>query len=88
VGGWFAWSQRNQLGVERMEDLILVSGCTLVTSWAAAVFIDPSVKTEVCLAVEPFDNGGARFTWSYIDGIVASHNSHTGPDAPLNQCIF
>ncbi|KAH9952617.1 hypothetical protein BC827DRAFT_1148572 [Russula dissimulans] len=77
VVGWFNWSQKNELDVERMEDLILVSGCTLVTSWAAAAFVDPSVKTEVCLSAQPFDNGGARFTWSNVHGIVASHNSHT-----------
>ncbi|KAH9953160.1 hypothetical protein BC827DRAFT_171613 [Russula dissimulans] len=87
VAQWFAWSQKNQLHVERMEDLILVSGCTLVTSWAAAAFVDPFVKTDICLAVQPFNNG-ARFTWSNIHGLVANHNSHSGPDAPLNQCIF
>jgi hypothetical protein len=79
VAGWFAWSQRYQLDVERMEDLILVSGCTLVTSWAAAAFVEPSVKTDICLAAEPFNNGGARFTWSNIHGIVANHNSLSGP---------
>ena len=79
VARWFAWSQRNQLGVERMEDLILVSGCTLVTSWAAAAFVDPSMKTDICLAVQPFNNGGARLTWSNIHGIVVNHNSHTRP---------
>ena len=36
VGRWFNWAQNNKLGVERMEDLIFVSGCTMVTSWAAA----------------------------------------------------
>jgi len=87
VAQWFAWSQRNELGVERMEDLILVSGCTLVTSWAVVAFVDPSMKTDISLAVQP-SKGGARFTWSNIHGIVAYHNSHSGPDPPLNQCIF
>jgi len=62
-----------------MEDLILVTGCTLVTSWAAAAFVDPSVRTSVSLAVQPFNNGEARFTWSNINGIVVNHNSHSGP---------
>jgi len=40
VASWFDWSQKNGLDVERMEDLILIdliTGCTLVTSWAAAL---------------------------------------------------
>ena len=79
VSQWFAWSQRNELDVERMEDLILVTGCTLVTSWAAAAFVDPSVRTGVSLAVQPFNNGGARFTWSNIHAMVANHNSYSCP---------
>src|SRR6266849_3549892 len=35
---WFRWSKRGGFPVERMDDLILVTGRTLVTSWAAAVF--------------------------------------------------
>jgi len=62
-----------------MEDLILVSGCTLVTSWAAAAFVDPSMKADISLAVQPSNKDGARFTWSNIHGIVANHNSHSGP---------
>ncbi|KAF8491436.1 hypothetical protein F5888DRAFT_1598287, partial [Russula emetica] len=38
VFSWFRWSKKMKLPVERMEDLILVTGCTLVTSWAAAAF--------------------------------------------------
>jgi len=33
-------AQNNKLGIKHMEALILVSGCTLVTSWAAAAFVD------------------------------------------------
>jgi hypothetical protein len=32
VDSWFTWAQRNRLGVERVEDLILVSGCTVLWS--------------------------------------------------------
>jgi hypothetical protein len=39
VVSWFTWGQKNKLGVDRMEDLILVTGCTLVSSWAAAAFV-------------------------------------------------
>jgi hypothetical protein len=38
VDSWFRWSKKMKLPVERMEDLILVTGCTLVSSWAAAAF--------------------------------------------------
>ncbi|KAI0292229.1 hypothetical protein B0F90DRAFT_1616255, partial [Multifurca ochricompacta] len=49
IDGWFAFTQRNRLDVQRMEDIILVSSCTLVTSWAAAAFCDNTVDTEISL---------------------------------------
>ena len=79
VDSWFTWAQKNRLGVKRVEDLILVSGCTLVTSWAAAAFVDDSMDAEISLASRTFDNGGASFVWSNIRGRVLYHNSRFEP---------
>ncbi|KAI0285678.1 hypothetical protein BC826DRAFT_866781, partial [Russula brevipes] len=49
VANWFAWAQKNGVGIERMEDLILVTGCTLATAWAAAAFVDPAAEAELSL---------------------------------------
>ena len=82
VVSWFTWAQNNNLGVERMEDLIIVTGCTLVTSWAAAAFDDytmPADDTSISLDVQKFDRGGANFSWRNIRGNVEYHNSHFDP---------
>ena len=81
VVSWFTWAQKNRLDVKRVEDLILVSGCTLVTSWAAAAFVDDSMDAEIFLAStgRTFDNGGASFDWSNIRGRVLYHNSRFEP---------
>ena len=75
VDSWLIWAQKNRLGVERVEDLILVSGCTLVTSWAAAAFVDDTMDAEISLASRIHDNGGGSFVWSNIRGHVLYHNS-------------
>ena len=77
---WFNWAQTNKLGVERMEDLILVSGCTLVTSWAAAEFVG-NTEGEISLASAsgPFRYGEANFDWRNIRGPVVYHNSQYDP---------
>ena len=67
------------LGLERMEDLILVSGRTLVSSWAAVAFVDNTQEAEFSLAVQALPNGGASFDWSKIHGTVANHNSLPDP---------
>ena len=78
IVGWFTWAQ-NKLGVESIEDLILVSGRTLVASWAAAVFLDNTMEAEVSLASRSHDNGGASFVWGKIRGSVVYHNSRFDP---------
>ena len=74
VVSWFNWAQNNKLSVERMEDLILVTGCTLVTSWAAAVFAD-NIEAEIFLERTTLSNGATSFVWGKIRGPVVYRNS-------------
>jgi hypothetical protein len=76
---WFTWAKKNNLGVERMEDLILVSGCTLVTSWAAAAFVDRTINSEIFLESRTENNCGTQFVWSKVQGLVVHHNSLFDP---------
>jgi hypothetical protein len=98
VDNWFRWSKEMMLPVEHMEDLILVTGCTLVTSWAAAAFdghvsVD-SGPTTISLEARKFDGGGAQFFWRNIRGNVEYHNSrfepvcHQAMSSRLNLCFL
>ena len=84
VDSWFRWSKRGGFPVERMEDLILVTGCTLVTSWAAAVF-DNKISTPgsdpatISLDIQKSHRGGAQFFWCNNRGNVDYHNSFFDP---------
>jgi hypothetical protein len=75
VGSWFNWSRERGLPVEYMEDLVLVYGCTLVTSWAAAAFNDHARGAQVSLASRTLDHGGASFIWRSSRGTVEYHDS-------------
>ena len=76
---WFTWAQNNKLGVERMEELILVTGRTLVTAWAAAVLVDNNMEAEITLASRTFGDGRARFVWTKTRGSIVYHNSRYDP---------
>ena len=88
VVSWFTWAQNNQLDVERMEDLILVSGCTLVTTWAAAVFTDHTMSAEISLASKTLSNGGAGFVWRNARGPLSHHNSRFDPVRSPGYCVI
>jgi hypothetical protein len=77
VVSWFDWSQKNGLAVERMEDLILVTGCTLVTSWAAIAFLGRTGTAEISLVQMP-DRSERSFECNNIRGDVAQHSSGLG----------
>jgi hypothetical protein len=83
VENWFRWSKNMGLPVEHMEDLILVTGYTLVASWAAAVFdghisvhSDPMILS---LDAIKSDDGGVQYHWRNIRGNVKYHNSPFDP---------
>jgi hypothetical protein len=76
---WFNWSRDKGLPVERTEDLVLVYGCTLVTSWAAAAFDDYDTDAQLSLTSRVLDNGGTSFCWSNIRGTVEYRNNQLDP---------
>ena len=79
VDNWLRWSRKEGLPVENMEDLILVTGCTLAKSWAAAAFDGTmsrdSDATAVSLEARKFDGGGAQFIWRNNRGSVEYHHN-------------
>ena len=82
VDSWFRWSKRRGFPVERMEDLILVTGCTLATSWAAAVFdnkMSTADATAISLVIQNSNRGGAQFIWRNDRGNIDYHNSYFDP---------
>ena len=76
VGCWFDWSKNEKLPVERMEDLILVTGCTLVTSWATAAFIGRSEAAKIALVPPLQELSGQSFEFSNFEGDVAHNCSY------------
>ena len=91
VDSWFRWSKKMKLPVERMEDLILVTGCTLVTSWAAAAFdrhvLVDSDDTTISLEARKSDGGGTQYFWRNMRGNVEYHNSRFDPVRPP-RCLL
>ncbi|KAF8493496.1 hypothetical protein F5888DRAFT_1618017 [Russula emetica] len=79
VDSWLRWSKKEGFPVENMEDLILVTGCTLAKSWAAAAFDGTMSRgedaTAISLEARKSDGGGAQFVWRNIRGGVEHHHS-------------
>jgi len=87
IDSWFFFAQRRGL-VERMEDLILVSGCTLVTSWAVTTF-DDNTGAEVSSKFQTPSGSRARFGSREVRPSLTYQNGHqASSNLRQNQCVF
>ncbi|KAI9511932.1 hypothetical protein F5148DRAFT_1280314 [Russula earlei] len=72
IDRWFVFARRLGLGIEHMEEIILVTGCDLTRSWANIVFLGGQTDAQASFGFEgALLNQGPR-----------------GKNLPENQCIF
>ncbi|KAH9070966.1 hypothetical protein EDB83DRAFT_2365601 [Lactarius deliciosus] len=88
IGSWFSWARRLALGVNKMEDIILVTGCHRTRTWVNIVFPGGSGDASVFLDVN-FDADRVRFDLHRERSRGALINmGPSGVDLPEDQCIF
>jgi hypothetical protein len=51
IDNWFAFAQRLELGIEHMEEIILVTGCDRTRSWTNVAFLENQVDAQVSFGV-------------------------------------
>ena len=84
---WFAFSQNLGLGIERMEEIILVTGCDRTRSWTNVAFLGNSVDSRVSFGVRVEVNGtdtniSDQFSPENAQGAVLRH----GPEGEV--CLY
>jgi hypothetical protein len=77
---WLEFAILNNLDA-RLEDIILVTGCDLIASWAMAVYTNP-LDPEITLSVQRSEAGGAGFQWSHT-----SQPHHNEPNQVRQTCL-
>ena len=62
---WFSWTQRLGLVVERMEDIILVTGSHLARSWTNVVFPGDQEDAQASFGAK-VDQYGLSIHWEFL----------------------
>jgi hypothetical protein len=52
IGTWFAFARKLGLGIEQMEDVVLVTGCDRTRSWSNITFLGGQVDAQVTFGVK------------------------------------
>ena len=84
IDNWFAFARRLELGIENMEEIILVTGCDLTRSWTNIAFFENEVDAQVSFGVSvegPTSNPSVDFQFSpeNVRGAVLRH----GPEGAV-----
>ena len=66
IDRWFAWARQLGMGINRMEDIVLVTGAHLTRSWTNVAFLedqtDARVSFEFQVAADASINGTSHRT--------------------------
>ncbi|KAH8981177.1 hypothetical protein EDB92DRAFT_210315 [Lactarius akahatsu] len=92
VDSWFAFTRRLGLGVDKMGDIVLVTGRHRTRSWTNVAFYESRAIAQASFGVQiTNDDGTASVNWQVsrerIQGAMLTQGP-SGADLPEDQCIF
>jgi hypothetical protein len=73
IDSWFAFARNLGLGIQRMEEIIFVTGCDLTRSWTNVAFLGGEVDARVSFGVrveEPENSINFQFSPENAHGAV------------------
>jgi hypothetical protein len=82
----FAFTRRLGLGITRMEDIVLVTGCHLATSSANLAFSEGRGEEQVSFGVQV--SGVSNVNWWFPPSELQGVASNLGPSGRVGFCTF
>ena len=84
IDNWFAFAKKFELGIEQMEEIVLVTGCDRTRSWTNVAFLGGQVDAQVSFGVNvegPDSTGSIKFQLSpeHVRGALISQ----GPEGTV-----
>jgi hypothetical protein len=80
---WFAFAENLGLGINRMQDIILVTGYHCARSWANVAFSEGQGDAEVSFGVQPSGVSGVNIKRRLVRGDVVLK---LGPSGEVRLC--
>jgi hypothetical protein len=80
IDSWFAFARNLGLGIQQMEEIILVTGCDLARSWTNVAFLGGQDDAQVSFGVRVEDTRiNFQFSPENARGVVLCH----GPEGTV-----
>jgi hypothetical protein len=82
INVWFAFAKNLGLGINGMEDIVLVTGRHLARSWVYATFYESQLGAQVSFGVQVFGNSSVHLEWRDARG----GELKLGPNGEVRSC--
>ncbi len=85
IDRWFAFARQLELGIEQMEELILVTGCDRARSWTNVAFLKNQLDAEVSFGVEVTHSLEGRINWQVSPERIRGAVLNKGPNGKVRS---
>jgi hypothetical protein len=82
IDTWFAFARNLGLGIERMEEILLVTGCDRTRSWANIAFLGNQGDSQVSFGIR-VENPGPSITFQFSPENAQGAVLHHGPEGEV-----
>ena len=83
IDRWFAFARQRELGIEQMEELILVTGCDRARSWTNVAFSRNRPEAQVSFGVEVTHSPESRISWQVSPEQIRDAVFNQGPSGKV-----
>ena len=84
IDSWFAWVRQLGVGIDRMEDIILVTGTHRTRSWVNVAFPGGQVDAQVSFAANVATRGeNVAINWSFAHEYSRGAVLNYGPNGEV-----
>ncbi|KAI0289731.1 hypothetical protein BC826DRAFT_591795 [Russula brevipes] len=91
IDSWFAFARGLGLGIEHMEEIVLVTGQHLTRSWANVAFFEGQASGQASLGVRVVQGPEVSINWHCLPGSVRGGVRSWGPEGRNlleDQCVL
>ena len=83
IDRWFAFARGLRLGINQMEEMILVTGCDYTGSWANVTFLEGQTYGQASLKVVQGSDVGIN--WQFLSGNPEGVVCNRGPEGKVRR---
>jgi len=87
IDRWFAFARGLGLGINQMEELILVTGCDCTRSWANVTFLEGRTNGQASFGVRVDQGSDVSINWQFSLGKTQGAVCNWGPGGKVCQFV-